>query len=106
MDVLVSVAGQIASAIEIKRAEEALRDSENKYRLFLENISVGVVAHAPDTTLLYCNQKALQILGLTIDQMIGKTAFDPQWKFLKEDGTDLSFDDYPVNLALRNIIPL
>ncbi len=83
-----------------KEAEEALLASERRHRGFLDNLSAGVVAHAPDTSVLYCNQRALDILGLTMDQMIGKTAFDPQWKFVNEDGTDMLPEDYPVNSVL------
>ena len=86
---------------ERKKAAEALRESEAAHRGFLENLGVGVVVHAPDTTILYCNPSATEILRLTRDQMLGRTAIDPQWKFVREDARDLALEDYPINLTLR-----
>ncbi|MDX2472776.1 MAG: PAS domain-containing protein, partial [Candidatus Krumholzibacteria bacterium] len=86
---------------EQRLAEEALRHSEETYRGFLDSLNAGVVAHAPDSTTLYWNRMSLQILGLTEDQMLGKTAYNPQWHFLNEDGSVMAVDDYPVNLTLR-----
>ena len=86
---------------ERQLAEVTLRQSEEKHRGFLDSLSVGVVAHAPDTTTLYWNRMSLQLLGLTEDQMLGKSAFDPQWNFLHEDGSVMAAEDYPVNLTLR-----
>ena len=83
-----------------KQAEEELRKSERLYRNLLNNLNAGVVAHAPDTSVLTCNPKALEILGLTYDQMIGKTAIDPQWRFFREDGTEMPAEEYPVNRVL------
>jgi two-component system cell cycle sensor histidine kinase/response regulator CckA len=85
-----------------KQAEEALLHSEEKHRSFLDSLSAGVVAHAPDTSTLYWNRMSLKLLGLSADQMLGRTAFDPQWNFLHEDGSVMAVEDYPVNLTLKN----
>jgi PAS domain S-box-containing protein len=86
---------------EQRLAEKALRHSEVTHRGFLDSLSAGVVAHAPDTTVLYWNRMALRLLGLTRDQMLGRTAYDPNWKFINEDGSTMVTEDYPVNLTLR-----
>ena len=67
----------------------------------LEHLNAGVVAHAADTSIRVCNPMACRILGLTMDQMIGVTAPDPQWMFLREDGSPMPLDEYPVNVVLR-----
>ncbi len=98
--------GLVQDITEHRLAEKAVQESEKRHRAFLDNLSAGVVAHAPDTTVLYCNQSALQILGLSKEQMVGKAAIDPQWKFLNEDGTDMLLDDYPISFALRTTAEL
>jgi hypothetical protein len=35
----------------------------------------------------YSNPAALELLGLTEDQLLGKTSFDPEWKVIHEDGS-------------------
>jgi PAS domain S-box-containing protein len=93
---------------ERKLAEAALQQSELRFRALVENIQIGVVAHEPDTSIQFSNPTASKLLGLTPDQMLGKKATDPAWYFIREDGTRLSFDEYPVRrarLANRTQLP-
>ncbi|MBI5283150.1 MAG: PAS domain S-box protein [Candidatus Solibacter usitatus] len=85
---------------ERMRAEEQLRESESRYRSLIENLNAGVVVHRPDTTIELCNPAAATLLGLTMDQMAGKAAADPEWHFLRENGTPLPVEEYPVNRVL------
>jgi PAS domain S-box-containing protein len=89
-----------------KLAEAALRDSEAQHRALIRHLHAGVVVHAADTSILLANEQASVLLGLTIDQMMGKTAIDPAWCFLREDETPMPLDDYPVNRVLATRIPL
>ena len=82
---------------ERKRVEEALKDSENRYRGLIGNIDAGVVVHAPDTSIIMNNSRASELLGLSTEQMCGKLAIDPEWKFLKENGQPYTVEEYPVN---------
>jgi PAS domain S-box-containing protein len=63
-------------------------------------MQVGMVAHGPDTSVLFTNSMASQLLGLSLDQMLGKPAIDPAWYFVQEDGTRMPLDEYPVSRAL------
>jgi PAS domain S-box-containing protein len=89
-----------------KRAEAALQESEERYRALVHHMQVGVVVHRPDTSVQLANPMATQLLGLTADQMRGKTAIDPAWCFVREDGTRMPLTDYPVNRALATDEPL
>lgn len=80
-----------------KNAIDSLAENEKRYRGILNNLEAGVVIHNPDTSIQNSNSKASELLGLTEDQLKGKLAIDPQWKFIYEDGTVVSHDDYPVN---------
>ena len=80
-----------------KRAIDSLAENEKRYRGILNNLEAGVVIHNADTSIQISNAKASELLGLSEDQMRGKLAIDPQWKFIYEDGTLLPFEKYPVN---------
>ncbi|MBT3221339.1 MAG: response regulator, partial [Proteobacteria bacterium] len=71
-------------------------------RSVLHHLNAGVVAHGADTSIRVCNPMACELLGLTMDQIIGVTAPDPQWMFLREDGSVMPLDEYPVNVVLRD----
>jgi PAS domain S-box-containing protein len=93
--------GVLRDITKRKLAEEELSRSEEKYRTLVDNLQIGVVVHAPDTSILFSNPMASQLLGLSTEQMQGKTAVDPSWCFVRQDGTQLSLDEYPVNQALN-----
>lgn len=72
----------------------------------LEALPVGVVVHGVDTRVLYANPMALNILRLTQEQIIGKTAMDPHWRFVDRFKSPLPLDAYPVSLVLASETPL
>lgn len=70
--ILTFVAGQVASAIERKRAEQALRESEEKHRALFEATSQGVMLH-DENKFLEVNPAALRILGYEkAEDIVGK----------------------------------
>jgi diguanylate cyclase (GGDEF)-like protein/PAS domain S-box-containing protein len=90
----------------LAQRESALENSEKQYRSLLESLSSAVVVHRPDTSIMLANTMAASLLGLTEDQLLGKTATDVGWCFLQGDGTPLSLDDYPVKRVLASGEPL
>jgi PAS domain S-box-containing protein len=80
-----------------KNAVDSLAENEKRYHGILNNLEAGVVIHNPDTSIQISNAKASELLGLSKDQMRGKLAIDPQWKFIYEDGTAVPLEHYPVN---------
>lgn len=97
-------AGAVVMHMDItarKRAEEALAKSEQDFRELVQNMPIALVEHGPDTAVLFANQMASRLLGLSLDQMLGKTATDPTWHFTGEDGTPMPLADYPVNRTLQ-----
>jgi PAS domain S-box-containing protein len=88
------------------QSEDALTEREKQYSALLNNLSTGIVIHAPDTKIIFNNLKASQLLGLTYDQMCDRTAIDSNWHFVMEDGSIMSEDKYPVNQVLSTLHPL
>jgi len=74
--ILTFVAEQTASAIDRKRAEQALRESEAKHRALFEASSQGVMLH-DDSQFLEVNPAALRILGFEKpEEMVGRHPAD------------------------------
>lgn len=65
------------------------------------HVDAGVVIHAPDTAILYANQRAVRQLGLTREQLSGMLAVDPELRLLAEDGSPLPVERYPVVRAIQ-----
>lgn len=90
---------------EHRRTLEALRDSEERYRSVMASMQDGVVLFDPDGGIRACNASAERILGLTAEQITGRTARDPRWRTIHEDGSPFAQDDYPVMVTLRTSRP-
>ena len=72
----------------------------------LNDLPVGVVVHAGDTSIILSNPEAANILGLTHEQMSGKKSIDPEWRFVHEDSTVMKVEDYPVSKVVSTRKPL
>ncbi len=96
-----STATLIGSMVETTQAMEALRNSEEKHRRLFETMAQGVIYQAVDGTIISANPAAERILGLSFEQMQGKTSLDPRWRMIKEDGTEVPGTDHPTMIALR-----
>lgn len=93
-----------------KRAEEALRAKEEARVSLIENLEdhwslianlpVGVIVHAPDTRIVLSNPEASHLLGMPADQMLAKDARGPVWRFVRENGTRMPVDEFPVNRVI------
>ncbi len=75
-----------------------------------EGMVEGYVFQSSDGSILDFNHAALDILGLTENQILGRDSMDPRWKSIKEDGSDFPGSEHPAMVslqtgkALRNVI--
>ncbi|MBN8594168.1 MAG: PAS domain S-box protein [Anaerolineae bacterium] len=85
---------------ELKKSQNALKESEQLYRTLISTMTEGIVLQAQDSTILTCNAAAEQILGLTHDQLVGRTSLDPRWRTFHEDGTPFRRETHPAMVTL------
>lgn len=83
-------------------AEEALRESEQRYRQVIDGMIEGVIVYDADGAIITCNPNAEHILGVNRDRLIGKTFTSPGWRAIREDGTHYQADELPVQVALSS----
>ncbi len=75
--VLLRIVGEmLVGAMMRERSEEALRDSENRYRSLVETMTEGLGLTDADYHLTYVNPRLPQMLGYTADAMIGRPLED------------------------------
>jgi PAS domain S-box-containing protein len=89
-----------------RQREEAIRLSEERHRTLVETMAQGVVYQGSDGRILSTNPAGERILGLTFDQMIGRTSTDPRWRTVREDGSDFPGEAHPAMEALRTGQPV
>jgi two-component system cell cycle sensor histidine kinase/response regulator CckA len=81
--------------------EEALRASEETYGAVVAALAEGIVFMDADGGLRASNASAERILGLTAEQIGGRTTFDPRWRAIHEDGSPFPGDTHPITISLR-----
>ncbi len=93
--------GVVTNIDEQVHAQAALRESEARYKSVVNAMSEGVVLQAQDGTIQACNPAAEHIVGLTADQMMGRTSLDPIWRSVREDGSPFPGETHPTRVTLR-----
>ena len=85
-------AGAVTSFIEVaediterKQMEEQLRQSEEHFRRLVETMRVGLSAIDASGVLIYVNDQLCQMLGYTMEEMIGR----PTIQFMTEESRKL-----------------
>ncbi|MBE9155954.1 EAL domain-containing protein [Nodosilinea sp. LEGE 06152] len=94
---------QQTQSLEI--ALQKLRHSEANYRLLVDHLHAGVIVHAADTSIVMCNQMAVQLLGMPMEVMVGQQT-DYPWAFVDEAGAALTPEHYPVTQVIASQRPL
>jgi PAS domain S-box-containing protein len=89
-----------------KRAENAMRESEEKHRRLYETMAQGVVCQDANGSIIMANPSAERILGVSQGQLLGRTSMDCIWKAIREDGSRLPGDEHPSIVALRTGQPV
>ncbi len=87
---------------ELIIAKEIAEKNEIRYRKLIDNINAGVVVHAADTSIIKSNARANELLGLSDNQMKGKVAIDPDWKFIDENNNTIPINNYPVMRIIKS----
>lgn len=95
------IQGLEEAAAEQARLEAELRQSEGRFRALISGLQVGVVVQGSRAEILLCNPKALELLGLTEEEYLGRTSFDPRWNITDASGAPFPGEERPVAQVLR-----
>ena len=96
----------VALAARVRELEEREILSEGRFQALIQSLDVGIVVQGPRTEILLCNPKALQLLGLTEDQLRGLSSFDPGWNILDDAEKPFAPADRPVAQAILTKRPV
>ncbi len=92
--------------VDRKEVQEKLSESENLYHSVVSALSEGVVVQDQYDKVVTANQAAANILGLTMDQLMGKDSYDPRWQALREDGTPFRPEEHPSVITMKTGQPV
>jgi PAS domain S-box-containing protein len=96
----------ITDISERKNMQQRLEQSEFSIRSLIDELQVGVMLQGPKAEVLLCNSMALNLLGLTQEQVQGQAAFDPDWNVIHENGEPFPSPTQPVPQAILTRRPV
>ncbi|MFN8603019.1 MAG: PAS domain-containing protein [Candidatus Binatia bacterium] len=85
--------------------EDRLREAEIRAETLFAEMEQGVVYQDAEGHIIAANPAATRILGMSLDQMQGRTSSDPRWRAVREDGTPLPGEEHPSMQSLRTRQP-
>jgi two-component system NarL family sensor kinase len=94
---LIDLDGQLCALVIVrditarKKADEALRASEERFRNLVQDLHVGVVLLGPKAETNFANRAALKMFGLSEQQTHGKSTSSFDLIAIREDGTEIPF---------------
>ena len=106
-----SVANTQAGGVSMGTSAPALvvvpraRKLEARYEALVAHLDVGVVIQDATGAILEWNPAAEDILGLTGDELAGRTSRDPRWFAVRPDGSALPAEEHPAMLTLCRGVP-
>lgn len=77
------------------------KENEEKISITFETMADGLVVQDSNGAITQFNSSALSILGLTSDQLLGRSSMDPNWSSIKLDGSPFPGSEHPAMVALR-----
>lgn len=84
-----------------KKALEKLEKSEIFKDSVISVLAEGLVVQNQEYEIVLANQAAADILGLTLNQLIGKDSYDPLWQALDENNEPLPPEQHPSLVTLK-----
>ncbi|MEP0888565.1 MULTISPECIES: PAS domain S-box protein [unclassified Leptolyngbya] len=98
---MINIVTALSDITARKKADAALRESEERYRSVIEMAAEGIILQYADGKIFTCNTSAEQILGQTAEQLMGRTSLDPGWQSIYEDGSPFPGNLHPSMVTLR-----
>jgi PAS domain S-box-containing protein len=99
------VAQIFSNALARQRADRALRESEDRYRVTFQNIPAGVVVFELDGSVARMNAEAARLLDFSLKKLAGTELVGWESSAFREDGAPCATQDLPVSNCFRTAQP-
>jgi PAS domain S-box-containing protein len=91
---------------ELRRALDALRESEERFRAVVDSANEGILVYDRALNVVAGNRAAERVIGLPLAELVGKPGFTSQLPCVREDGAPLTPDERPTRITIRTGQPL
>lgn len=92
--------GAMQDLTHLKKFEQNFLFSEDRFNTLIDTLEEGITLHDINGKITRANKSAHRLLGLTIEEITGRNAFDSRWKAVQEDGSSFLGEIHPPHLAV------
>ena len=91
---------------EQRKALDALRESEERFRTLVRDLHAAVVLNGPDGKIEFANQTTMNMFGFSTTELVGSEVASLGLHSLDEQGRVLPLEERPVPTVLRTKRPI
>lgn len=96
----------IGNTLQRKSHIEKIQDQDRDFKNLFDTMAQGVVYQDANGQIIQANTAALRLLGLTMQQLLGKDSMDSEWHAVNSEGQPLPGDQHPAMIALKTGQPV
>ena len=96
----------IGNTLQRKSHIEKIQEQDRDFKNLFDTMAQGVVYHEANGHIIQANTAAVNLLGLTLDQLLGKDSMDPDWHAVDSENQPLPGDEHPAMIALKTGKPV
>ena len=102
---LESIITSFADITDLRKTQEALRSSEQRFRSLVQILRVGITTWSPDNRLQFANPALLEMFGRPESPILGRLSPDLM-RGIREDGTEIPPEMRPVARVIATKLPV
>ncbi|QEQ96844.1 EAL and GGDEF domain-containing protein [Neptunomonas concharum] len=102
----VRMAGCMTDISEQIQQQLAIEKNEQHLRTILNCMSEGILVLDKEGQFLYSNPSFSKVVGLSVEQVEGKTPLDPHWRVIHADGSPYPGSEHPSWITLKTGKPI
>lgn len=89
-----------------KRANDALKESEKKFKEMIRGVQIGIMMQDKDANTILCNKALTSMFGVEEDDLIGKRMDDVVIDPIRENGRKYKMEERPCHRAIQTKKPV
>lgn len=93
--------GIVRDITDSKQKDEALRESENHFRVLVETVGEGIIFQDASGAIIHWNKAAEDIFNIKAENIVGHKSTDRDWDTVREDGSPFPGSDHPSMQTLK-----